>query len=131
MHSSSVVQRVAQDYEVEGKDTNFNAFICGAAEEFWEYDPEIINREILDDDYIGDEEWVSVSINGDRVWDDRETSASKDILSFSVSTYGGSSFRIDLPPGEVTRPCHGAHGPGSPRAQGPQGPMDPQGPIGP
>ena len=78
VQNSTTVQRVAQDYEVEGKDTNFNAFMCGVKEDFWEYDPQIINQEVIDEDFIGDEEWVSVSVNGNRVWDDRETSASKD-----------------------------------------------------
>ena len=52
--------------------------MCGVKEDFWDYDPEIINQQVIDDDFIGDEEWVSVSVNGNRVWDDRETSASKD-----------------------------------------------------
>ena len=69
VQNSIMVERVAKDFEVEGKDTNFTGFMCGVKESFWEYDPEIINREILDDDYIGDEEWVSVSENGKRMWD--------------------------------------------------------------
>jgi len=72
------VQRVAQDYEVEGKDTNFNGFMCSIAEEFWEYDPNFLGQEIIDEDFIGDEEWVSVTVNGQKEWTDRETSASKD-----------------------------------------------------
>jgi len=78
VQNSVVVERIAKDYEVEGKDTNFNAFMCGLKEDFWEYDPEIISQEVLDSDYLGDEEWTSVSVNGNRVWDNRETSASKD-----------------------------------------------------
>ena len=30
VQNSVVVERIAKDYEVEGKDTNFNAFMCGA-----------------------------------------------------------------------------------------------------
>ena len=33
-------------------------------EDFWDYDPEIVTQEILDSDYLGDEEWTSVSVNG-------------------------------------------------------------------
>ena len=69
VQNSVVVERIAKDYEVEGKDTNFNAFMCGLKEDFWEYDPEIISQEVLDSDYLGDEEWTSVSENGKRMWD--------------------------------------------------------------
>ncbi len=69
VQNSVVVERIAKDYEVVGKDTNFNAFMCGLRESFWEYDPELISQEVLDSDYLGDEEWVSVSENGKRMWD--------------------------------------------------------------
>ena len=49
--------------------TPISTFMCGVYEEFWEYDPNYIRQEILDDDYIGDEEWVSVSVNDKRMWD--------------------------------------------------------------
>lgn len=69
VQNSVVVERIAKDYEAVGKDTNFNAFMCGLRESFWEYDPEIISQEVLDSDYLGDEEWVSASENGKRMWD--------------------------------------------------------------
>ena len=69
VQNSVVVERIAKDYEVQGEDTNFTGFMCGLKEDFWEYDPEIMSQEILDSDYIGDEEWTSVSENGKRMWD--------------------------------------------------------------
>ena len=45
--------------------------MCGVKGDFWDYDPEIISQEVLDEDYIGDEEWVSVSENGKRMWETR------------------------------------------------------------
>ena len=69
VQNSVTVERIAKDYEVVGKDTNFTGFICGVKNDFWEYDPEIISQEVLDEDYLGDEEWTSVSENGKRMWD--------------------------------------------------------------
>ena len=43
--------------------------MCGVKEDFWGYDPEIISHEVLDEDYLGDEEWTSASENGKRMWD--------------------------------------------------------------
>lgn len=69
VQNSVTVERIAKDYEVIGKDTNFTGFMCGVKNDFWEYDPEIISQEVLDEDYLGDEEWVSTSENGKRMWD--------------------------------------------------------------
>ena len=69
VQNSVTVERIAKDYEVVGKDTNFTGFMCGVKNDFWEYDPEIISQEVLDEDYLGDEEWVSTSENGKRMWD--------------------------------------------------------------
>ena len=71
VQNSVTVERIAKDFEAEGKDTNFTGFMCGVKEDFWEYDPEIISQEVLDSDYMGDEEWVSVSENGKRMWETR------------------------------------------------------------
>ena len=71
VQNSIMVERIAKDFEAEGKDTNFTGFMCGVKEDFWEYDPEIISQEVLDSDYIGDEEWVSVFENGKRMWETR------------------------------------------------------------
>jgi hypothetical protein len=71
--SSVAVQRVSQDYRVEAQDTNFNGFMCGVQEDFWGYDPTFISQEVLDDDFVGDEEWVSVSMNGKRIWGGTES----------------------------------------------------------
>lgn len=69
VQNSVTVERIAKDYEVEGEDTNFTGFICGVKNDFWGYSPEIISQEVLDEDYLGDEEWTSVSENGKRMWD--------------------------------------------------------------
>tara|TARA_Y100001938_G_C8070722_1_gene422891 strand:+ start:286 stop:1611 length:1326 start_codon:yes stop_codon:yes gene_type:complete len=71
VQNSIMVERIAKDFEAEGKDTNFTGFMCGLKNDFWEYDPETISQEVLDSDYIGDEEWVSVSENGKRMWETR------------------------------------------------------------
>jgi hypothetical protein len=70
---SVVVQRVVQDYRAEGQDTNVNGFMCGVGEDFWGYDPTYIDEEVLDDDFVGDEEWTSVSMNGKLIWDGTES----------------------------------------------------------
>ena len=48
-------------------------FCVVLGEDFWGYDPTYIDEEVLDDDFLGDEEWVSVSMNGKLIWDGTES----------------------------------------------------------
>ncbi len=50
------------------EDTNFSSAICDAEVNWWEYDPDIDHVETIDSDYMGDEEWDEVQVNGKLVW---------------------------------------------------------------
>jgi len=52
------------------EDTNFQSAICDAETNWWEYDPETEYIETTDTDYLGDEEWDEIRIDGKLVWSD-------------------------------------------------------------
>ena len=49
-------------------DTNYESALCSAEQNWWEHDPEEELVETMDSDYIGNEEWSQVHINGKEVW---------------------------------------------------------------
>tara|TARA_R110002051_G_scaffold324163_1_gene420302 strand:+ start:45 stop:1388 length:1344 start_codon:yes stop_codon:yes gene_type:complete len=81
VQSVVIVERQIKDYKVIVKDTNFNSIMCTLAREWWQYEPDMIATETIDEDFIGDEEWVSVHVNGQLKWDNNEIKASKDKLN--------------------------------------------------
>ena len=61
-------ERVLKVSTINIEDTNFSSAICDAEVNWWEYDPETDHVEIIDSDYLGDEEWDEVSVNGKLMW---------------------------------------------------------------
>lgn len=59
---------VAKTAEVIIHDTNFQSAMCAARDNFWEYEPDTYDTEIIDSDYQGNEEWTSVTVNGTTKW---------------------------------------------------------------
>ena len=49
-------------------DTNFQSAMCSAKEDFWQYEPDIYDSEVIDTDYYGDEEWDAITVNGTQKW---------------------------------------------------------------
>ena len=50
------------------EDTNFQSAICDAEVNWWEYDAETEHIETIDSDYLGEEEWDEVYVNGKLMW---------------------------------------------------------------
>ena len=50
------------------EDTNYDSALCSADENWWEHDPEDEHVETTDTDYVGEEEWESVHVDGKEVW---------------------------------------------------------------
>ena len=59
---------VAKTAEVIIHDTNFQSAMCAARENFWEYEPDTYDSDVIDSDYQGNEEWTSVTVNGTTKW---------------------------------------------------------------
>ena len=59
---------VAKTAEVIIHDTNFQSAMCAARDNFWDYEPDTYDTEIIDSDYQGNEEWTSVTVNGTTKW---------------------------------------------------------------
>ena len=59
---------VAKTAEVIINDTNFQSAMCAARENFWEYEPDTYDHDVIDSDYGGNEEWTSVTVNGTTKW---------------------------------------------------------------
>ena len=59
---------VAKTAEVIINDTNFQSAMCAARENFWDYEPDTYDTEVIDSDYGGEEEWTSVTVNGTTKW---------------------------------------------------------------
>lgn len=59
---------VAKTAEVVINDTNFQSAMCAARENFWDYEPDTYDTEIIDSDYQGNEEWTNVTVNGTTKW---------------------------------------------------------------
>ena len=59
---------VAKTAEVILHDTNFQSAMCTARDDFWEYEPDVYDTDIIDSDYQGNEEWTSVTVNGTTKW---------------------------------------------------------------
>ena len=59
---------VAKTAEVIINDTNFQSAMCAARDNFWDYEPDTYDTEIIDSDYGGNEEWTSVTVNGTTKW---------------------------------------------------------------
>jgi hypothetical protein len=74
---TEVLRRIHQDWVIKGEDTNFNAFICGVEEDFWNYNPFAESENIIDEDYMDDVGWTLVRENGVTVWEDRGSYRSK------------------------------------------------------
>ncbi len=74
---TEVLQRIHQDWVIKGEDTNFNAFMCGVEEDFWNYNPTVEREEVVDEDYMDDVGWTLVRENGVTVWEDRGSYRSK------------------------------------------------------
>lgn len=53
---------------IEIMDTNWESAICSAQDDFWEWEPDYDYLETTDQDFIGNEEWESVEIDGKEVW---------------------------------------------------------------
>ncbi len=53
---------------IEINDTNWESALCSATNEFWDWEPEQDYLETVDQDFLGNEEWESVDINGKEVW---------------------------------------------------------------
>ena len=53
------------------EDTNYDSALCSAEENWWEHDPEDEHIETTDTDYAGEEEWESVHVDGNEVWQAR------------------------------------------------------------
>ena len=60
------------------EDTNFQSAICDAEVNWWEYDPDTEHIETIDSDYIGDEEWDEVQVNGKLVWSENRGTSTND-----------------------------------------------------
>ncbi len=60
------------------EDTNFSSAICDAEVNWWEYDPDIDHVETIDSDYMGEEEWDEVTVNGKLVWSENRDGKSND-----------------------------------------------------
>ena len=60
------------------EDTNFQSAICDAEINWWEYDPDTEHIETIESDYIGDEEWDEVQVNGKLVWSENRGSKTND-----------------------------------------------------
>ena len=69
VQSHILVERVVNDSEVVFYDTNYESAMCHAKQEWWDHDPQDIDSQVVDSDYIGEEEWVECFINGESVWD--------------------------------------------------------------
>ena len=61
--------KTAKEVSIQIYDTNWETAKCEATNHFWDYDYDIYDSEILDSDYIGEEEWSKVEVDGTRVWD--------------------------------------------------------------
>lgn len=59
---------VTKTAEVIIHDTNFESAMCTARDDFWEYEPDVYDTEIIDSDYQGNEEWTRVTVNGTTKW---------------------------------------------------------------
>jgi len=60
--------KLEKDVSIIIQDTNFKSAMCEAKEHFWDYEYDIRDSEIMDSDYVGDEEWSYVGINGKEKW---------------------------------------------------------------
>ena len=59
---------VAKTAEVIIHDTNFQSAMCAARDNFWDYEPDTYDSDVIDSDYQGNEEWTSVTVNGTTKW---------------------------------------------------------------
>jgi len=50
------------------EDTNYDSALCSAEENWWEHDPDDEHVETTDTDYLGNEEWDQIHIDGKEVW---------------------------------------------------------------
>ena len=59
---------VTKTAEVIIHDTNFQSAMCAAKDDFWDYEPDVYDTDIIDSDYQGNEEWTRVTVNGTTKW---------------------------------------------------------------
>jgi len=71
-------ERVLKVTTINVEDTNFSSAICDAEVNWWEYDPDIDHVETIDSDYMGEEEWDEVTVNGKLVWSENRDGKSND-----------------------------------------------------
>ena len=71
-------ERVLKVSTITVEDTNFPSAICDASENWWEYDPEIDHVETIDSEYIGEEEWDEIKVNGKVMWSENRGSKNND-----------------------------------------------------
>lgn len=69
---------VRKTAEIVIYDTNFQSAMCTAKDDFWDYEPDVYDTEIIDSDYYGDEEWDSVDENGTNKWSRYHTKGNDD-----------------------------------------------------
>ena len=65
-------ERVSKEGDIEIWDTNYQSAVCEAKNNFWDYDIDTYDSDILDTDFIGEDEWASVQVNGKEVWNDNK-----------------------------------------------------------
>jgi hypothetical protein len=53
---------------IEVQDTNWESALCDATENFWDWEPDMDYLETADQEYVGNEEWEAVQIDGKEVW---------------------------------------------------------------
>ena len=72
------IERQLKVSTINVEDTNFNSAICDAEENWWEYDPDTDHVETIDNDYVGDEEWDEIKVDGKIVWGENRGSKNND-----------------------------------------------------
>ena len=60
--------KTSKDATITLEDTNFESVRCEVQNNFWDYEADTESVEIMDSDYIGQEEFVRVMVNGNIEW---------------------------------------------------------------